>query len=123
MTWSSWPAAARAWRTLPLRHEGCTLNAHVITADLARPEAPDQIRAELQAASISVDILVNNAGFAMYGPFIDANPQTEAEMIPVNMLGPHPQSVLIGWLHARPADGRLLRDQGVRAVVQLGPGG
>ena len=70
---------------MPLRHEGCTLNAHVITADLARPEAPDQIRAELQAASISVDILVNNAGFAMYGPFIDANPQTEAEMIPVNM--------------------------------------
>jgi short-subunit dehydrogenase len=64
---------------------GLHVNAHVITADLARPGAPDQIRAELHAASIPVDILVNNAGFAMYGPFIDANAQTEAEMMQVNM--------------------------------------
>jgi short-subunit dehydrogenase len=57
----------------------------VIPADLARPEAPDLIKAELDAASTVVDILVNNAGFAMYGPFIDANPQTEREMIQVNV--------------------------------------
>ncbi len=64
---------------------GLQVDAHVITADLARSEAPDQIRAELEAALIPVDILVNNAGFAMYGPFIDANPQTEGEMMQVNM--------------------------------------
>jgi uncharacterized protein len=34
---------------------------------------------------MTVDVLVNNAGFAMYGPFIDANPQTELEMMRVNM--------------------------------------
>ncbi len=64
---------------------GLGINARVITADLARPEAPDRIREELDAGSIPMDILVNNAGFAMYGPFIEANPQTEREMMQVNM--------------------------------------
>ncbi len=65
---------------------GLGVNARVIVADLARPKAPDEIRAELDAASIPVDVLVNNAGFAMYGPFADANPQTELEMMQVNMV-------------------------------------
>jgi short-subunit dehydrogenase len=39
----------------------------------------------VDAASISVDVLVNNAGFAMYGPFVDANGETELEMMHVNM--------------------------------------
>ena len=61
------------------------VETHVMVADLARPEAPDQIRSAVEAASIAVDVLVNNAGFAMYGPFVDANPQTEREMMHVNM--------------------------------------
>jgi uncharacterized protein len=65
---------------------GLGVNSRVIVADLARPNAPDEIRAELDAASIPVDVLVNNAGFAMYGPFTDANPQTELEMMQVNMV-------------------------------------
>lgn len=59
------------------------VNARLIVADLAQPQAPDEIWAEL--AGSQVDVLVNNAGFAMYGPFTDANAATELEMMHVNM--------------------------------------
>jgi uncharacterized protein len=65
---------------------GLGVTARVIVADLALPSAPDEIQAELDAASVPVDVLVNNAGFAMYGPFIDAYPQKELEMMQVNMV-------------------------------------
>lgn len=64
---------------------GLGVKSHVITADLAQPGAPEAIRSSVESAATTVDVLVNNAGFAMYGPFIDANPQTELEMMHVNM--------------------------------------
>lgn len=43
----------------------------VIAADLARPEAPEEIWAILTKESIPVDILVNNAGFGLPGDYLD----------------------------------------------------
>jgi len=58
---------------------------HVIPADLLRPEAPDQIFAEIARRDLRVDVLVNNAGFGSYGPFAENRFQDEAGMIQVNI--------------------------------------
>ena len=43
------------------------IQAQVITADLAHPEAPTRLLAHLQAAGLKVDVLVNNAAFRRAG--------------------------------------------------------
>jgi uncharacterized protein len=58
---------------------------HVIPADLARPEAPEQIFSEIKRRGLRVDALVNNAGFGGYGAFTDTDLQTELQMIQVNI--------------------------------------
>src|SRR5215470_15873400 len=42
---------------------------HVIPADLARPQAPAEIFAEIAHRGLQVDALVNNAGFGAYARF------------------------------------------------------
>src|ERR1041385_3662718 len=44
-------------------------HVHVIPADLAHPEAPQQIFAEIERRGLTVDVLINNAGFGSYGAF------------------------------------------------------
>ena len=58
---------------------------HVIPADLAHPQAPARLFAEIESRGLRVDALVNNAGFGAYGAFADANAQTQLEMIQVNI--------------------------------------
>jgi uncharacterized protein len=58
---------------------------HVIAADLARTEAPDEIFAEIGRRSLRVDALVNNAGLGSYGLFAKKPWQEQAEMIQVNI--------------------------------------
>jgi uncharacterized protein len=58
---------------------------HVIPADLARPEAPEQIFSEIKRRGVRVDVLVNNAGFGGYGAFADTDLSTELQMIQVNI--------------------------------------
>lgn len=58
----------------------------VIPADLARPEAPDEIAAELRQAAWPVEILINNAGFGYCGPYLDQPDDNEADMIRVNVI-------------------------------------
>lgn len=60
-------------------------HVHVIPADLARPEAPEQIFAEIKRRGLRVDVLVNNAGFGSYGPFAETNLQDELAMVQVNI--------------------------------------
>ena len=55
--------------------------AHVIVADLARPDAPRDVF----AAAPPVDVLVNNAGFGLSGPFAETALRTELDMIQVNI--------------------------------------
>jgi len=60
-------------------------HVHVIPADLARVEAPEQIFAEIKRRGLRVDMLVNNAGFGAYGPFTKTNLNDELEMIQLNI--------------------------------------
>jgi len=47
---------------------GCAV--HVITADLADPEAPSRIFDEVTRSGIAIDALVNNAGYGLPGGFL-----------------------------------------------------
>ena len=58
---------------------------HVIPADLARPQAPEEIFAEIAHRGLQVDALVNNAGFGAYGAFKSTSLQEELDMLQVNV--------------------------------------
>ena len=59
------------------------VTAHVIVADLAKPDAPQTLVAQLP---VDVDVLVNNAGFGVTGPFVETDLAKELEMIQVNVV-------------------------------------
>ncbi len=58
----------------------------VIAADLADPEAPGRLEAEIGAKGLVVDYLVNNAGFGASGRFHEAEITRQLEMIRLNVL-------------------------------------
>jgi short-subunit dehydrogenase len=60
-------------------------HVHVVPGDLARPDAPQQIFAEIERRGLLVDILINNAGFGAYGLFAESNLQNNMEMIQLNI--------------------------------------
>ncbi|HEX9046037.1 MAG TPA: SDR family oxidoreductase [Verrucomicrobiae bacterium] len=61
------------------------VEAHVLTADLAQPAAPQKIYEELQGRGIAVDVLVNNAGFGLHGGFAELPLSRQCEIIQVNV--------------------------------------
>lgn len=61
------------------------IEARVLTADLALPETPARIFAELQSAGVIVDVLVNNAGFGAHGQFNELPLQRQLDMAQVNV--------------------------------------
>lgn len=60
--------------------------AHVIAADLAAPQAPAAIVAELRERGLTVDILVNNAGYGLFGAFSETEWKAELDMIQLNVV-------------------------------------
>ncbi|MBS1855936.1 MAG: SDR family oxidoreductase [Acidobacteria bacterium] len=58
--------------------------ARVLTADLAREDAPGEILRALGGQPI--DILINNAGFGVHGPFSTTEWDAERRMLEVNVL-------------------------------------
>jgi uncharacterized protein len=72
-------------RTLQAEH---AIRAVAVTADLARPDAAEVVRAGAHAAGLSVGLLINNAGYAVYGPFIHQDPDEQAGMVDVNCRAP-----------------------------------
>ena len=65
---------------------GYKISAKVITKDLSKMGAVDEICNELEKEKIAIDILINNAGFGDFGKFTETNWQKEAEMIQLNIL-------------------------------------
>jgi len=45
--------------------------AHTIVADLAQPNAPEHIAAELKSRDLAIDLLVNNAGYGVPGSYVN----------------------------------------------------
>jgi short-subunit dehydrogenase len=113
-------------------------HVHVIPADLKLPDAPLQIFAEIERRGLPVDILINNAGFGSYGPFAESDPKTSLDMVEVNIaaLTALTRLTLPGMIKRErgrimnvastagfqpgPADGRLLRHEGLRDHVLRG---
>ena len=60
-------------------------HVHVVPADLARPEAPTEIFAEISRRGLQVDALINNAGFGTYGEFKSTGLEEQLEMLQVNV--------------------------------------
>ncbi len=59
------------------------VEAHVLAADLADPEAPQRLHAELAARGIAIDVLVNNAGYGLKQGFADVSWQDHAAFLQV----------------------------------------
>lgn len=57
----------------------------VLPADLSRPDAPEEMYAELRRQSVQVDFLVNNAGFGAHGPFAEVEAPVHLDMVQVNV--------------------------------------
>lgn len=60
------------------------ITAHVVPADLAKPDAAIGVLQTLTERNLTVDALVNNAGFGVAGPFVETDGHAELEMIQVN---------------------------------------
>jgi uncharacterized protein len=70
-------------RSLQQNHD---IRAEVFAADLARPEAPQQIYEFTKGKGIEIDLLINNAGFGQYGEFTTVETQRLLDMVQVNCL-------------------------------------
>lgn len=66
------------------RHPG--IAAEVLAADLADGGQLAAVESRVAAGDEPVDLLVNNAGFGTYGPFLDADIDTEEREIRVNVI-------------------------------------
>lgn len=96
------------------------ISAHVITSDLAQPEAPRLLFETVRDRGLQVDVLVNNAGFGLGGPFVHTVLQTELDMIQVNVTAlTHLTKLFLGGMVARNS-GRILNVAST-AAFQPGP--
>ena len=60
------------------------VNVEVFAADLARPEAPQQIYEFTSRKNLEIELLVNNAGFGAFGYIHEIPAERMTEMIQVN---------------------------------------
>ena len=60
------------------------VRTEIFAADLARPEAPQQIFDFTEKRGIAIELLINNAGFGQYGEFPQVETQRLLDMLQVN---------------------------------------
>lgn len=65
------------------RELGVNAPCHVITSDLAQPDAARRLFAETQSRGLFVDTLVNNAGYGVPGRFLSKDWQVHADFLQV----------------------------------------
>lgn len=99
--------------------EKFSVQVTVLTADLARPEAPQEIFNELKGRGLVVDVLVNNAGFGLQGMFLELSLVRQMEILQVNQTA---LTALTGLF----LPGMIARDRGgilnVGSVAAFQPG-
>ena len=66
--------------------EAWGVTAHVVPMDLAEPEAPPRLHAEMDARGLAIDVLVNNAGYGLYGYFLDIEWERETQMLQLDIV-------------------------------------
>jgi uncharacterized protein len=60
------------------------IEVETFVADLAQPNAPQEIYAYTNGKKLAIDLLINNAGFGQYGELTQADPQRLLDMVQVN---------------------------------------
>ncbi len=60
------------------------IQTHVVAADLAKREAPQEIFAFTKEKGLRIDLLINNAGFGQYGEVPQVETQRLLDMVEVN---------------------------------------
>ncbi len=97
------------------------IQAQVVTADLARPDAPARLLEHLRFAGLKVDVLVNNAGFGAQGRFVDLSLDRQLRMLQVNVTSlVHLTRLLLPNMVDRRRGGLL--NVASTAAFQAGPG-
>lgn len=98
---------------------------HTISVDLAAPDGPARLFAELEARNLALDILVNNAGFGWRGRFAESDLERQLEMIRLNVsaLTDLTRRALPGMLQrAASRDGRHRGILNVASTAAFAPG-
>jgi short-subunit dehydrogenase len=89
----------------------------VVTADLARAEAADELAAAVAERGLTVDTLVNNAGVPVYGEFATDDPAAHDDLVALNVATPTALTRrFVGGMCDR-GDGRVLNVASVAGVV------
>lgn len=94
----------------------------VIPADLARPEAPDEILAELESNGRVVDAMVNNAGYGVPGAYASTSWDDQRAFLQVLMTAPaeFTHKTLPGMLERR--FGRIVNVASLSGLMPGAPG-
>jgi len=61
------------------------IQVKVISKDLCKSSAPQELYDEVAAEGINIDVLVNNAGIGTYGKFIGSSTQKQMDLIQLNI--------------------------------------
>jgi uncharacterized protein len=97
------------------------IQAQVVTADLAQPDAPTRLLEQLRFAGLKVDVLVNNAGFGAQGQFAELPLERQLAMIQLNVTSlAHLTRLLLPGMVERRRGGVL--NVASTAAFQPGPG-
>jgi short-subunit dehydrogenase len=93
------------------------VEAHVVAADLADPNAPERLFTEVESLGVKVDVLVNNAGFGEE-PFTRTPWRAQADFLQVLLTAPcHLTHVFLPGMLER-GRGRVLN---VASLAAFGP--
>jgi len=97
------------------------IQAQVVTADLAQPEAPARLLEQLRFAGLKVDVLVNNAGIGAQGCFAELPLERQLAMVQLNVTSlTHLTRLLLPGMMERRRGGLL--NVASTAAFQPGPG-
>ena len=96
--------------------------AMVQVADLSKPGAAARLATALKRKRCAVNVLVNNAGVAAQGSFVGMTPQSQQQMIDLNIIGLTSMlSAFLPGMVARAARGSVGRVLNVASVAAFQP--
>jgi len=96
------------------------IKAKVLSKDLSKTSAPQELYDDLISDGIRIDVLVNNAGFGINGRFVDYNPDKHMELIQLNVTSLTLLCNLFGTDMAKRRTGSILNVAST-AAFQAGP--
>lgn len=97
-----------------------SVTVDIFPLDLAKENAPEEMFAYTSKNNIEVDVLINNAGFGTNGEFLKSTPESEFDLVKVNVLSLLKLTKLYGQDMAKRKRGKILNVAST-AAFQPGP--